>query len=53
MKLKRLIIILTAFLFSTYLMADEAKLDNNNKIIKKYIGPLNKVSVEEIKLYIK
>ena len=25
----------------------------NNKIIKKYIGPLNKVSIEEIKLYIK
>ena len=24
-----------------------------NKIIKKYIGPLNKVSIEEIKLYIK
>ena len=25
----------------------------NNKIIKKYIGPLNKVSVEEIKSFIK
>ena len=31
----------------------ESFLINNNKIIKKYIGPLNKVSVEEIKLYIK
>jgi len=31
----------------------ESFLINNNKIIKKYIGPLNKVSIEEIKLYIK
>ena len=31
----------------------ESFLINDNKIIKKYIGPLNKVSVEEIKLYIK
>ena len=31
----------------------ESFLINNNKIIKKYIGPLNKVSVEEIKSYIK
>ena len=31
----------------------ESFLINNNKIIKKYIGPLNKVSMEEIKLFIK
>ena len=31
----------------------ESFLINNNKIIKKYIGPLNKVSAEEIKLFIK
>jgi len=31
----------------------ESFLINNNKIIKKYIGPLNKRSIEEIKLYIK
>ena len=31
----------------------ESFLINNNKIIKKYIGPLNKVSIEEIKLLIK
>ena len=31
----------------------ESFLINNNKIIKKYIGPLNKESVEEIKSYIK
>ena len=31
----------------------ESFLISNNKIIKKYIGPLNKVSVEEIKLFIK
>ena len=31
----------------------ESFLINNNKIIKKYIGPLNKVSVEEIKSFIK
>ena len=31
----------------------ESFLISNNKIIKKYIGPLNKVSVEEIKSYIK
>ena len=31
----------------------ESFLINNNKIIKKYIGPLNKVSIKEIKLYIK
>ena len=31
----------------------ESFLINNNKIIKKYIGPLNKESIEEIKLYIK
>ena len=31
----------------------ESLLISNNKIIKKYIGPLNKVSVEEIKSYIK
>ena len=31
----------------------ESFLINNKKIIKKYIGPLNKVSVEEIKSYIK
>ena len=31
----------------------ESFLINNNKIIKKYIGPLNKVSIEEIELYIK
>jgi len=31
----------------------ESFLISNNKIIKKYIGPLNKASVEEIKLYIK
>jgi cytochrome c biogenesis protein CcmG/thiol:disulfide interchange protein DsbE len=31
----------------------ESFLINNNKIIKKYIGPLNKVSIEEINLFIK
>ena len=31
----------------------ESFLINNNKIIKKYIGPLSKASMEEIKLYIK
>ena len=31
----------------------ESFLINNNKIIKKYIGPLNEESVEEIKLYIR
>jgi len=31
----------------------ESFLISNNKIIKKYIGPLNKVSFEEIKSYIK
>ena len=31
----------------------ESFLINNNKIIKKYIGPLNKGSIEEIKSYIK
>ena len=31
----------------------ESFLINNNKIIKKYIGPLNKVSIEEIKSFIK
>ena len=31
----------------------ESFLINNNKIIKKYIGPLNKESIAEIKLYIK
>ena len=31
----------------------ESFLINNNKIIKKYIGPLNKEFVEEIKSYIK
>ena len=31
----------------------ESFLINNNKIIKKYIGPLNKVSMEEIKSFIK
>ena len=31
----------------------ESFLIKNNKIIKKYIGPLNKVSFEEIKLLIK
>jgi cytochrome c biogenesis protein CcmG/thiol:disulfide interchange protein DsbE len=31
----------------------ESFLINNNKIIKKYIGPLNKGSVEEIKSFIK
>ena len=31
----------------------ESFLINKNKIIKKYIGPLNKESVEEIKSYIK
>ncbi len=31
----------------------ESFLINNNKIIKKYLGPLNKESVEEIKSYIK
>ena len=31
----------------------ESFLINNNKIIKKYTGPLNKGSMEEIKLFIK
>jgi cytochrome c biogenesis protein CcmG/thiol:disulfide interchange protein DsbE len=31
----------------------ESFLINNNKIIKKYTGPLNKGSLEEIKLFIK
>ncbi len=31
----------------------ESFLINNNVIIRKYIGPLNKVSIEEIKSYIK
>jgi cytochrome c biogenesis protein CcmG/thiol:disulfide interchange protein DsbE len=31
----------------------ESFLIYNNEIIKKYIGPLNKMSVEEIKSYIK
>jgi cytochrome c biogenesis protein CcmG/thiol:disulfide interchange protein DsbE len=31
----------------------ESFLISNNKIIKKYIGPLSKVSVDEINLYIK
>ena len=31
----------------------ETFLINNNKIIKKYIGPLSKESMKEIKLYIK
>ena len=31
----------------------ESFLINNNRIIKKYIGPLNKGSMEEIKLFIK
>jgi len=31
----------------------ESFLINNNKIIKKYIGPLSKGSMEEIKLFIK
>ena len=31
----------------------ESFLINNNKIIKKYIGPLNKESIEEIKSFIK
>jgi len=31
----------------------ESFLINNNKIIKKYTGPLNKESMEEIKLFIK
>ena len=31
----------------------ESFLINNNKIIKKYIGPLNKGSIEEIKSFIK
>ena len=31
----------------------ESFLINNNKIIKKYIGPLSKVSMEEIKSFIK
>jgi len=31
----------------------ESFLINKNKIIKKYIGPLNKSSMEEIKLFIK
>ena len=31
----------------------ESFLISNNKIIKKYIGPLSKVSMEEIKLFIK
>jgi len=31
----------------------ESFLINNNKIIKKYIGPLNKASFKEIKSYIK
>ena len=31
----------------------ESLLINNNKIIKKYIGPLNKRSIEEIKSFIK
>jgi len=31
----------------------ESFLIHNNKIIKKYIGPLNKASIEEIKSYIK
>ena len=31
----------------------ESFLISNNKIIKKYIGPLNKVSFEEIKSFIK
>ena len=31
----------------------ESFLINNNKIIKKYIGPLNKGSMEEIKSFIK
>ena len=31
----------------------ESFLISNNKIIKKYIGPLNKVSIEEIKSFIK
>ena len=31
----------------------ESFLINNNKIIKKYIGPLSKVSLQEIKLFIK
>jgi cytochrome c biogenesis protein CcmG/thiol:disulfide interchange protein DsbE len=31
----------------------ESFLINNNKIIKKYIGPLNKGSMQEIKSFIK
>ena len=31
----------------------ESFLINNNKIIKKYIGPLSKGSLQEIKLFIK
>ena len=31
----------------------ESFLIYNNKVIKKYIGPLNKMSIEEIKSYIK
>ena len=31
----------------------ESFLINNNKIIKKYVGPLNELSMEEIKLFIK
>ena len=31
----------------------ESFLINKNKIIKKYIGPLNKETVEEVKSYIK
>ena len=31
----------------------ESFLIYNNEIIRKYIGPLNKMSVEEIKSYIK
>ena len=39
--------------FGAYGVPETFLINKNNKIIKKYIGPLNKVSIEEIELYIK
>ena len=41
------------FLAIILLISPFNNLKADNEIIRKYIGPLNKVSVEEIKSYIK
>ena len=55
MKIKKFNIFLLSLLFATAVQSEELKDigSKNKKIIKKFVGPINKEMAKEIKLIIK